>query len=81
MTASGNDEQDADMERLESACDRLMEHFDTIQIFATRHEPSDGTRNAAWGAGNWFARYGQVQEWLTKKSEETRVSVRQESEE
>jgi hypothetical protein len=44
----------------------LSEHFDSVQIFATRHESGakDGTLHWQQGAGNWYARFGQVQEWL-----------------
>jgi hypothetical protein len=45
-----------------------MEHFDTVQIFATRHVDSEtGTVGAQHGEGNWYARRGQVAEWLVKQ--------------
>jgi hypothetical protein len=65
---------------LEHACNCLIEHFDCVQIFVSVHDPDAGTANASWGAGNWFARKGQVQDWLTKKNEETRVYTRKENE-
>lgn len=66
------------------ACDALMEHFDTVQIFVTRHEQAalDGTVNVAYGAGNWFARRGQVGHWCMKQDEfdkeRARIEVREE---
>jgi hypothetical protein len=41
----GSDE-DTDVRRLRNAAAQLMEHFDTVQIFATRHVDSEtGTRS------------------------------------
>lgn len=72
-------EKDVDMDRVKKACEALGEHFDTVQIFVTRHEPAteDGTINIAWSEGNWFTRYGQVREWLIKSDERTRKWVQQ----
>ena len=61
---------------LERHCADIGEHFDTVQIFATRFDPEVGTSNASYGSGNWFARRGQVQDWLVKKNEETCINTR-----
>jgi hypothetical protein len=61
--------------------EQIGEHFDTVQIFVTRYDAEEGTINAHQGAGNWFARVGQVQAWLQKRDEEARVEVRREEEE
>jgi len=55
--------KDDDLMKLRAAVETLIEHFDTVQIFASRHEPAeaDGTIHCSWGAGNFYARYGQVQ--------------------
>lgn len=73
-------DRDEDLERVKGAAESLGEHFDSVQIFVTRHEPSieDGTINIAWSAGNWFTRYGQVREWLIKAEERSRVHIRKE---
>lgn len=45
----------------------LMEHFDTVQIFCTRHHGKvndSSTYHVQNGDGNYFARVGQVTEWL-----------------
>lgn len=63
-----------DLALVKKATDSLMEHFDTVQIFCTRHE-SDGTCNVQYGLGNWFARSGQVSNWLVKNDEESRVEI------
>jgi hypothetical protein len=69
-----------DMKRVQAAIDMLGEHFDTVQIFTTRHEEGGegGTVNVSLGAGNFYARYGQCSEWLTKQDERARDSVRDE---
>ena len=49
-----------DVNRVNKALEELGEHFDSVHIFATRHESgeSGGTININKGVGNWFARYG-----------------------
>lgn len=66
---NAQDEEDEDLKRLQQHCDQLSEHFDTVQIFVTRYDSKEGTINAQWGSGNWFARKGQVDKWATKENE------------
>lgn len=75
-------ERNDDLDRVKAACESLGEHFDSVQIFVTKHEPEveDGTVNIAWSVGNWFTRYGQVREWLIKAEERTRAFVRKDEE-
>lgn len=56
---------------------QLGEHFDTVQIFASKHDPAeaDGTVTLNYGVGNWYARYGQVIEWTIKHDEDARKSM------
>lgn len=68
-----NDEQkDEKLKILEQTCSRLQEHFDTVQIFATKHDPtmSEGTIHWVFGSGNWFARWGQILDWIERKKVE-----------
>lgn len=61
-------DEEADLRRLKNAAAQLMEHFETVHIFATRHVSSDeGTVGVQYGEGNWYARRGQVGEWLVKQ--------------
>lgn len=71
-----------DLERLKKACEVLGEHFDTVQVFCTRHEPGehDGTLTMAWGAGNFYTRYGQIAEWIIKTDESSRIAARKREE-
>jgi hypothetical protein len=44
-----------------------MEHFDSVQIFASRHGDDEKERvtfGNRWGEGNFFARFGQVKMWI-----------------
>jgi hypothetical protein len=53
---------------------RLAEHFDTCQVFVTRHASDEaGTHTFQLGGGNWCARFGQVREWVVK--EEARFAL------
>jgi hypothetical protein len=69
-----------DLEMVKKASEKLGEHFDTVLILTTRYDPAtaDGTVNINYGCGNWFARYGQVREYLIKCDERTRCQVREE---
>lgn len=60
----------------------LSEHFDTIQVFATRYEGDDDGNTVSWcqGSGNWYARFGLVTEWVEKKREGARIDERKDNE-
>lgn len=70
--------EDDDLKRVTEALNSLGEHFDSVHIFATRHEPAteNGTVAVQRGVGNWFARYGQVREWVLKRDESSREQAR-----
>lgn len=60
---------DKDIEMVQRCLTSLGEHFDTVQIFVTRHEAGvtdGGTVAISMGCGNNFAREGQVRNWLIK---------------
>lgn len=77
MKSTEDSPQENDMNILQSVVARLSEHFDTVQVFTTkRSNSSDGTENCQWGSGNWFARYGQVKQWVIKQDEDFREDVR-----
>ena len=64
-------QKDNDMALLERHTKQLMEHFDTVQIFVTRHRPGDAegdTITADFGNGNWFARFGQIILWTENQT-------------
>lgn len=71
---TNEEQQDQDMERLKQAVSTLREFFDAVQIFATQlredGEPGPGgqegggTLKFCAGGGNWYARYGQVRDWV-----------------
>lgn len=65
-------EADEDIQRVDAALDVLRDHFDSVQIYCTRYDGAEGTTEIAKGTGNWFARLGQIREWLIKMDEERR---------
>jgi hypothetical protein len=70
----------ADIARLETCLAHLGEHFDAVHIFATRHESGEegGTIKVQKGVGNWYARYGQIVEFLVISEEDARCYARKE---
>lgn len=59
-------DRDIDLNRVKQACGALREHFDTVQIFATRCDDSGhNTTHCNYGAGNFFARLGHVKSWIS----------------
>ncbi len=59
------------LQKLKNICDELNPYFDSVQIFTTKHEGNKtGTTEMNWGVGNWFARYGQIKQWVDKNSQD-----------
>lgn len=73
-------DQSEDLDKVRKAVEVLSEHFDTVHVFVTRYEGGEdyGTVNIQMGYGNWFARKGQVEQWLVKDDEDIRSEVRKE---
>ncbi len=65
-----------DYARVKRACQVLIEHFDAVQIFASRDTPESGTLGIHCGLGNWFTRRGQVEDWRVKQDEGGRIQRR-----
>lgn len=67
MSESKQQPDRPELDLIKKHCDALMGHFDTVQIFATKHHPitEGGTLNIRWGAGNFFAGCGS---WGRKKT-------------
>lgn len=62
--------KDEDLELIQKALDTLGEYFDAVQIFATRHEESEGgTIRVSKGVGNYYARYGHIALWMQKQKD------------
>jgi len=54
---------------LNRAINDLSEHFDTVQVFVTKHEPAEenGTIEYNGGIGNFYARSGHVEMWVDEQ--------------
>lgn len=70
MHADLTEENQRDLKTCNDACLRLIENFDAVQIFATRHEGDKGTIRVEVGRGNWFARLGHISAWLDSQDME-----------
>jgi hypothetical protein len=71
---------DTDKNHVEKALLALGEHFDCVQIFATRYDTEGdgeerGTRHVAMGSGNWFARYGHIRSWIIEEDARSRADA------
>lgn len=75
-----SEEDDEELNRVKRAVESLGEHFDSVHIFTTRHDEGQegGTVNISWSSGNFFTRYGQINDWLITQNERTRKKVREE---
>jgi hypothetical protein len=55
---------------------KLLEHFDSVRIFVTRHGgPKSQTSYFDSGGGNFLAQLGQVRMWLMMQEENIKGSV------
>ncbi len=59
------------LDKLKKCCEELYPHFDSVKIFATKHENNEvGTTNMNYGVGNFFASYGQIKLWIKEQTME-----------
>ena len=57
-----NDEMKDVVQRSAAA---LAEHFDSVQIFVTRHDGGkEVSQSYETGRGNFYTRLGQISEWM-----------------
>lgn len=64
-TDSDKEKKDRDLAIVNQHLNQLMEHFDCVQIFCSRYNPGEeGTTWVNRGQGNYFARLGQVRDFL-----------------
>lgn len=77
-----SESQQCDLKIVEKHVEALGEHFDTVLVFCTRHDSggAGGTVNVHVGSGNWFARLGQVREWLIKMDADVKWERKPENE-
>lgn len=66
----------AELKIVEDCVARLREHFETVEIFVTTIREKR-TRSLNSGAGNYYARIGQIKEWIIRDEEFVRNDARQ----
>jgi hypothetical protein len=76
------DGRDDDEKLIDRHITMLMEHFDSVQIFCTQHQPDASepggggvTISVSRGLGNWFSRYGQIIDWLAMQDQRSRNKI------
>lgn len=69
---------ESDRKIVNEAADRLMEHFDSVRIFVTRHRgDTEESQGYTTGGGNFYAQAGQVSEWVVTQNENVRKNARE----
>ena len=72
MTQDSKQEQeDRDLRAVKQAASLLKEHFDSVQIFATRYEGEQATTRISFGLGDFYSRYGLADLWLKDQTMDT----------
>ena len=66
---------------VKSAAASIMEHYEAVQIIATRPTEGRGTECFTWGRGNWYARKGMVDYASAKFDEDPREEARNDNRE
>lgn len=57
---------------LKKTCKELYPHFESVMIFATKHESNEiGTTYMDYKMGNFFTNYGQIALWLKNQKLES----------
>ena len=76
-------QEDSDVQQVMQHAKALGEYFDAVHIFCTRDEPAteNGTVFVDAGCGNWYARYGQVKDWILKQEMLSQLKTEQEFDE
>lgn len=60
-------QRDKKMSLIQNQAAILASSFDSVMIFCTKHEEGGDTAHYSYGVGNWFARYGQITDWLNQE--------------
>lgn len=73
-----SNQEERDMYLVKAASAGLCEHFDSVQIFATKRV-NESTISAVWGDGNYWARIGVVKDWVLKEDQRSRIEASKDS--
>jgi hypothetical protein len=81
-TEPDQDDTDEGQAAVGEALNLLSRHYDCATIFVSRYDPTESNTHSGWrGFGNWFARFGQIREWLIKREAIARIEEEAETEE
>lgn len=65
---------DQNMEILRREAEKLMEHFSSVQILASRVDADGSTHMFTMGRGDWYARQGLAHEFISRERAETNAN-------
>jgi hypothetical protein len=83
-----DENEDGDLESAQQAreekmvgevLDKLSEHFDSVRIFVTSRCEKEPTNWNCYseGRGNYYAQRGQIEDWIVREQERTRINERE----
>ena len=53
------------LNKVKDFCKDMFPFVDSVHVFCSKHESNDiGTSQMNYGLGNYFARYGQITQWV-----------------
>lgn len=62
-----------------ATCAKLLEHFDSVRIFVTKHSgSSDQTMAFSTGGGSFYAQLDQINEWKGTQDQVARERAKEE---
>lgn len=73
------EQSEADLAVVRKHVAELGEHFESVQVFVTRHcGEYEGTMHCEVGYGNWYTRMGQVVQWMKRNDARDEIKVAEE---
>jgi hypothetical protein len=61
---------ESEQQIVDETVSKLLEHFDSVRVFTTRHDGnSEETACYNSGGGNFYAQLGQVREWIVRQDQ------------
>ncbi len=57
-------------------CQTLNERVDSVRIFVTFQESDGSTKAISRAAGNWYAQFGGIKQWITQEEEKMKIEER-----
>lgn len=72
-----SNDKDTELRELERHASQLGENFDTVRIITTTHRDGQTVMHS-FGAGNFYAQFGSVKEWVQRQEADIKNSIKKE---